>query len=272
MAPLKTGLEYYQHYLGMTRDKKLRRIRLKYGSTGVDVWLTILDMIYEDKGYYIKYGSDSEKEDVVWGVLEYVKGKYAPTAETVAEIIEDLVACELFSGDLFKSGILSSKRIQLQYYTGTVERKTVEIIPEYWLLSVKEMKATSRRSTILHYFDNQPICEDNRPNSEDNQPIRKQSRVEKSKVEYSRVEESKAASPPAPPSRKSLAEKYGERVVSQYEAKYSEWQAKKGKAGGISYPTIARWLIEDGAPEVTSSMDPVTLQELREQYSEDSTW
>lgn len=82
-----------------------------------------------------------------------------------------------------------------------------------------------------------------------------------------------AAAPPAPPlDRKSLAEKYGEHAVSQYEVKYSEWQSKKGKAGGISYSTIARWLIEDGVPEVTSSMDPVTLRELRMQYSEDSTW
>ena len=265
MASFKTGLDYYSHYIGMTKDKKLHRIRFKYGSVGVDVWLALLDMIYGDKGYYIEYGSDSEKEDVVWDVLAYVQGKYAPTAETVADIIEDLVACGLFSGDLFKSGILSSKRIQLQYYAGAVERKAVEVNPDYWLPTVEEMKKISGRSTILRYFDNQPICEDNQPNREDNQPNKKQSKVKERKVKESRVEESNAASPPASlPDRKSLVQQYGERAVKQYELKYQSWQQRKGLSGGISYPKIAQWLLDDGVPEYHE--DDSLMDEIRAQY------
>ena len=253
MASFKTGLDYYSHYIGMTKDKKLHRIRFKYGSVGVDVWLALLDMIYGDKGYYIEYGSDSEKEDVVWDVLAYVQGKYAPTAETVADIIEDLAACGLFSGDLFKSGILSSKRIQLQYYAGVVERKAVEVNPDYWLPTVEEMKKISGRSTILHHFDNRPICEDNQPICEDNQPNRKQSKVKESKVkesrvEESRVEESNAAPPPASPAtRTTLVAEYGEKNVKHYEERFRKWAANKGKKFGENiYPIIADWMKNDG--------------------------
>lgn len=269
MASFKTGLDYYSHYIGMTKDKKLHRIRLKYGSVGVDVWLALLDMIYGDKGYYIEYGSDSEKEDVVWDVLKYVQGKYAPTAETVADIIEDLVACGLFSGDLFKSGILSSKRIQLQYYAGAVERKAVEVNPDYWLPTVEEMKKISGRSTILRYFDNQPICEDNQPNREDNQPNKKQSKVKERKVKESRVEESNAAPPPALlPDRKSLVQKYGERAVKQYELKYQDWQQRKNVYGGISYLKIAEWMLQDGVPDISAKIkaDEELMEQIRAQY------
>lgn len=154
MADFKEGLDFYSHYIGMTRDRKLVTIRKKYGSTGIDVWLALLDLIYMDKGYYIAYGDENEKDSVAWDVLDYVKGKYAPDVTAVEEIIESLVACGLFSGDLFKLGILSSGRIQKQYYKGTVERKAVNVIPEYWILSANEMKKISERSPILAQFSN----------------------------------------------------------------------------------------------------------------------
>lgn len=188
MANVKTGLDYYTHEIGMTRDKKLSPIRMKYGSVGVDVWLTLLDMIYADKGYYIGYGTADEKEAVIWEILGCIRGRYAPTSETVAEIIERLVACGLFSGDLFDLGILSSRRIQEQFYLATVERKAVEVNPEWWLLDIEKMKKLSSRNTILHFFENQPILTQNQPNLNDNQPNLKHSIVKNSIVEDSIVE------------------------------------------------------------------------------------
>ena len=82
--------------------------------------MCIRDRIYGGKGYYIDYGDEKTKNRVVWKILGIIRGKYPPTPETVMAIIEGLVACELFSGDLFKSGILSSKRIQEQFYQATV--------------------------------------------------------------------------------------------------------------------------------------------------------
>lgn len=191
MALNKEGLDYYIHFIGMTNDEKLSDLRMKYGSVAIDVWLILLDLIYGDKGYYIEYGDEKTKNRVIWKILGIIRGKYPPTPETVMAIIEDLVACELFSGDLYQSGILSSKRIQEQFYQATVERKAVEINLDYWLLDLEKMKKLSSRSSILRLFDNQPILKPNRTIMEDNQPIIEQSKVEKSKVKESKVEKSK---------------------------------------------------------------------------------
>lgn len=191
MALNKEGLDYYIHFIGMTNDDKLSDLRMKYGSVAIDVWLILLDLIYGDKGYYIEYGDEKTKNRVIWKILGIIRGKYPPTPETVMAIIEDLVACELFSGDLYQSGILSSKRIQEQFYQATVERKAVEINLDYWLLDLEKMKKLSSRSSILRLFDNQPILKPNRTIMEDNQPIIEQSKVEKSKVKESKVEKSK---------------------------------------------------------------------------------
>lgn len=191
MALNKEGLDYYIHFIGMTNDEKLSDLRMKYGSVAIDVWLILLDLIYGDKGYYIEYGDEKTKNRVIWKILGIIRGKYPPTPETVMAIIEDLVACELFSGDLYQSGILSSKRIQEQFYQATVERKAVEINLDYWLLDLEKMKKLSSRSSILRLFDNRPILKPNRTIMEDNQPIIEQSKVEKSKVKESKVEKSK---------------------------------------------------------------------------------
>ena len=190
MAPVKQGLDYFRYRMGLLKDRKLRKAKMKYGPAAPVVYLALLELIYSDKGYYLKYD-----DDVIWNVMEYLQGAYCPSAETVRGIVEDLVACELFSGDHFRNKILTSKRVQAEYYNATVDRKAVSVDFSVWLLSESEMKAMSEKSVILRNFQNRPICGDNRPNSEDNRPNRKQSTVENSRVEYSTVEYRDPAKP-----------------------------------------------------------------------------
>lgn len=196
MSIKKKGIDYYQHFIGMTNDEKLSGLRMEYGSVAIDVWLTLYDLIYGGNGYYIEYGDEKTRKGVVWKILGIVRGKYSPTPETISNIIEDLVACELFSGDRFKSGILTSKRIQKQFYQATVERKVVEINPEHWLLNLEEMKKLSLKNAILRYFENRPNSEENRPIMCENRSEKEQSRVEKSRVEKSRDNMTDKPSPP----------------------------------------------------------------------------
>lgn len=92
---------------------------------------------------------------------------------------------------------------------------------------------------------------------------------EKKNSKKGRREEGACA--PAPlPDRNTLARKYGERAVSQYELKYQSWQQRKGISGEISYARIAEWLVADGVPENTSSINQADImEELRKQYSEE---
>ncbi|MCD8356274.1 MAG: DUF4373 domain-containing protein [Clostridia bacterium] len=131
-------------------DSKFRRIKQKYGYLAPYTYQIILTMIYKDKGYYL---DTSNMEDLSFDILEYLQGKYMPKAETVIDMIADFVACGLFSRDLYETEhILTSRRIQEEYYNSTSKRRAVTVNKRYWLLSVEDMKGISSRSSILSIF------------------------------------------------------------------------------------------------------------------------
>ena len=150
-APTKVGLDYFPFYTSLLRDRKLRPVKLKYGYLGSMVYICLLCIIYEDHGYYCDC---RDKNNLIWDILEVLQGKYQPEPETVEGVIEMLVACELFSGDLYKSKILTSKRIQDVYYRSTLKRTGLTVNREIWLLSIEEMKAISTHSSILSFYIN----------------------------------------------------------------------------------------------------------------------
>lgn len=141
--PRKTGLDYFPMDVDLQRDVKLRKPKQRYGSLAVEVYLALLCMIYRDKGYYLDY---RDPEDAAFSAREYLDGKYQPAPDLVKDIIEFLIACELFSGDYARNkNILTSRRIQATYYSATVDRTECKIDPDYWLLSLSEMAELSKR-------------------------------------------------------------------------------------------------------------------------------
>lgn len=187
-APQKMGLDYYPRSTDLLKDRKFVKAKIKYGYLSLIIYDALLEMIYKDKGYYLEYTEDT-KEDVVWDILEFTRGKYAVEAATVCDVIEMLVECRLFSDYHFKQGIITGKRIQETYYKATVERKNIVVDPDIWMLTVPEMRELSGKSSILSFFVNHTINEVNQPINEDNQPInlqikQKEKKQNKSKVNY----------------------------------------------------------------------------------------
>jgi len=180
-APVKAGLDYFPFDVGLMKDKKLRRAKLKYGYLATDVYIALLTLLYSDKGYYIPYETQKEKDDCIWYVLDCLQGKYQPDSDMIANVIEELVAGELFSADHYPKNI-TSKRSQETYYSATVGRKSVVINADIWLLSLDEMKNLSEKHSYYLSLVDQPINGVNQPINGVNQPINPQSKVTKSKV------------------------------------------------------------------------------------------
>ena len=154
--PKKYSLTYFPWDVGALADEKLLTARKRFGYLATMVYLALLDLIYGDKGYYLRYDEESQ-ENVLWTLTTGVlAGKYQPEPETVAQVIDQLAASGLFSGDLYQRGILTSKRIQATYYRTTLDRKALPIVWEYWILEESEMRAVSTRSVILSNFINRP--------------------------------------------------------------------------------------------------------------------
>lgn len=192
MASYKKGLDYFALDVNFFTNRKFRRVKQKYGYLSVVVYLSLLCLIYRDEGYYVPY-NERTKDDVIWEVLESLQGKHQPSPEVVAGIIEDLAACELFSGDLFQSKkVLTSKRLQRQFYSVTADRKAISADFSIWLLSEEEMRSLSSRSVILSDFVNQSDCPANRSNCGDNQPVLSQRKEKQRKAEQSNAKKSEA--------------------------------------------------------------------------------
>ena len=150
--PTKPGLDYFRHDVGLMSDPKLITPRRKYGAAAIVVYLQLLVMAYRDKGYYVDYGDES-RDDVIWAIKsEVLSGKYEPGADKIAEMIDCLVACRLFSHDLYQRGFITSYRIQEHYYFATSGRTDPEVRWDIWLLSETEMRAISTRSVLLQKF------------------------------------------------------------------------------------------------------------------------
>lgn len=149
----KTGLDWWPRDIGLYRDPKLRGARQRFGVLGPYVYECLLDMAYGDKGYFIEY-SGQGREDALWQLREYTAGLESVTLETLAAVVDQLVASGLFSAELYERGFLTSKRIQMGYFIATVTRSAVPINFDIWLLTEQEMqeKNPSGKSFILREF------------------------------------------------------------------------------------------------------------------------
>ena len=193
----KIGLEFWIRDIGLFRDPKFRLMRQEFGVLGPYVYECLLDIAYGDKGYYINY-SGSGRDDTLWLLSEMTAGRYAPTVETLANVVDRLVACGLFSSDLYKRGFITSKRMQTGYFTATLGRSAVQINFDIWLLSEEEMreKNPSGKSFVLQSFiswreNNISGQETGISRQESTQRREQNSREQNSREEYSREQQSR---------------------------------------------------------------------------------
>lgn len=187
----KIGLDFWLRDVRLFQDPKLRRPRQQFGYLAPYVYECLLDILYGDKGYYIDYRGDT-REDVIWQLTELTQGRYAVTVETMESVIDSLVACGLFSGDLFKRGFITSKRAQKGYFSATLGRSAVQVNFDIWLLSEEEMRELnpSGKSSVLQSFISWREKRISGREKAVSQSESTQSRVEQNRAEESREEQS----------------------------------------------------------------------------------
>lgn len=262
--PQKEGLDYFPFDVGLQKDKKLRRLKMKYGYLATEVYIALLTLLYSEKGYYIPYETQTQKEDCIWYVLDVLQGKYQPDANTIAEIIEELVACELFSGDRYPENI-TSKRSQAVYYSATVERKTVVIDDSIWMLSLSEMKELSEKH--FYYLSklrqaengvNRPINEDNRPNNPQRKEKVKESKEEKSRGSRNLLSESDYLA---------LCDAIGKSDCDYYLERVKAFKDSHPEAQFNVKATVLKWHREDKTKEAANKPSEIKKTYTSEQLN-----
>ncbi len=230
-APNKKGVDYFSFDVNFLKDRKFRRIRLEFGAVGIMIYLSLLCMIYRDEGYYLDY-SDEKRVDVVWEVMDDLKGKYQLKENTVTEAIDCLVDCGLFDAGCYERKILTSKRVQLHYYKVTAQRIKPIVNFDIWLLSQREMEDIASNSYILLSFINRMR---NSVNCSDNEIIPSNNGTKESKGKKSKGNDSKGKKSKGNDSKENEAlsrKKYGEykRVLlsdEEYRKLQDEYGAEK---------------------------------------------
>ena len=186
----KTGLDYFFCDVGWMADSKFRRLKLRYGILAPYVYQIVLTLIYGNKGYYVEAGC---MEELCFDILDFLQGKNMPDAETIAALVEDFTQCGLFDRELYeRERILTSRRVQREFYNSTAKRSHVQVDKRYWLLSVAEMKTISLRSHILSQFVSDGINEISDGRNRVSDVKNTQRRQDKIREEKTREDQSRA--------------------------------------------------------------------------------
>lgn len=109
-------------------------------------------MMFLTNGYYLNYKTERERADVIHWLQQRLVGPGLPQAEKIGNVIDELVACDFFDGDLYRRGVITSRWAQTCYYRGTTKRKDVCFDLDLWLLNRQDMESISKNSSILSFF------------------------------------------------------------------------------------------------------------------------
>lgn len=123
-----------------------------YGYLSFVIYKSLHDMIFLTNGYYLNYKTERERADVIHWLQQRLVGPGLPQAEKIENVIDELVACGFFDGDLYRRGVITSRWAQTCFYRGTTKRKDVFVDLDLWLLTRQDMEAISRNSSILSFF------------------------------------------------------------------------------------------------------------------------
>lgn len=151
----KTGLVSFHLDVDFFEDEKIQFISARFGTKGEAITMRLLCKVYR-QGYFTKWD-----EDVA---LLFSKGAGDNVSPACAnEVVNELVKRGFFNKSLFdRFSILTSRRIQQQYFEASKRRKEAFYNPDYLLLDVSEwVNATPLPQLVSNSNQNVYILNEN---------------------------------------------------------------------------------------------------------------
>ncbi len=189
--PQTDGIGYFPLDVDFFSDKKIKRLRARYGSDGILVYMYLLCEIYRN-GYYIDYD-----EDLILDISDELN----ISENCTKQIMNYLFSRSLLDSTLAKSvKVLTAKSIQLRYQKAVEKRakkrksKCIEVEGKFWVLKKDETEDFIKVRPNDDYSENNYCFSENNFNNSE-EKFTKESKVKKSKVNESK--EVMADKPPA---------------------------------------------------------------------------
>ena len=121
--PTKQGIDYFTVDVEFFSNVKIRKVSRACGAQSVSILICLLCNIYKGKGYYIEWN-----EDLSFVIADTV----GVTEGLVKETLSKALQVGFFDNELYeKYKILTSKRIQKQFFLATYQRKETVTNPDF---------------------------------------------------------------------------------------------------------------------------------------------
>lgn len=177
--PKKDGLLYFPFDVDFFRDRKIRSLKVRFGTDGIAIYIYILCMIYDEKGYYAKIDED---------FYDCVADDLGINENTARQIMNYLCGRSmLLDGKLATSvKVLTSAKIQEVFQEAKKgSKRDIKVNPEYWLLKSEDTLG------FIKFAQNEGFSEKNYSYSLKNDDYSKKNDTNKIKEKESKLNKSK---------------------------------------------------------------------------------
>ena len=185
MRTAKWSLKYFPLDTSFFEDKRIRRLRSRFGAEGPMLFLYILCQAYGGEGYYVEYSDD-------W--VEDAAQDLGCTADKIELMLHYLLDKTLLDSTLFNTvKVLSSHGIQAQYQLSKKGAKQdIEVDSRLWVLSESETAGFIKVRLFTDSSEKKAFT------SEKKGLISEKKATKEKKVKESKLKESKGGGAAAP--------------------------------------------------------------------------
>ena len=136
-------------------NDNISEIEAEYGVKGFAVVVRLWQKIYSEKGYYCEW---VERSPLLF-LTNWFGGNSGVTVNLIMDIVSRCLKNGIFDAKMYEDySILTSARIQSQYFDVVKRREEIPVKKEYLLISVGKIKGIVYESVILAYKNPKNVC------------------------------------------------------------------------------------------------------------------
>ena len=188
--PIKSGLDYFPMDVGFFSDPKIKKLKGRYGSQGISVYIYLVCEIYKE-GYYMLF--DDDMYDIIADDLHL-------SVDLIRQVMQFLCSRSLLTMIKLAASdtYITSRGIQRRYQTAIKERARkkggIEVDEKFWLLKEEESESFIKCTNFSNYSSNNgSFSGNNSNNSKKNETKEKERKEKESRVEETKEKESREA-------------------------------------------------------------------------------
>lgn len=191
--PRKMGLDYFPFDVDFFSDKKIKRLRAKFGTDGIAVYMYLLCEVYRS-GYYIEYD-----EDLILDISDELNISENETTQIMNYLFSRSLLQLLESKLAIPVKVLTAASIQRRYQSAKKGgKKDIEVEAEFWVLNENETESFIKVHSVLGFSENNDSFSEKNTDKSENYDS-KESKVKKSKEKYSKGEYHPVTDKPSQP-------------------------------------------------------------------------